>query len=101
MAAIGNDEACGHIERSGLTCTIRAKQTNYFALLHIVAHVVDHGALAIALDKSLGAQHEVFGRLGNGRFLFQIVDVFFHLANFVAKVQKKFKVQSSKFKVFS
>ena len=60
MSAVGHDQARGHIERGGLAGTVGAQQTYDLTLLHVEAHVVHHGTLAIPLDESFRAQDQPF-----------------------------------------
>ena len=55
MTAVGQHQTGGHIERRGLTGTVRSEKSHNLALLHIEADVVDHCALTIALDQSFCA----------------------------------------------
>ena len=74
MTAVGHHQTCGHIERRGLSRSVRTEQTNNFTLSDVEAHVVGHGARAVSLDEAYAAQlHQVLRRL-----LGCLFDVFLH-----------------------
>ena len=55
MAAIGHHETCRHIERGGLSCTVRTQESHDLTLLHVEAHIIDHRTLSIALHEAFRA----------------------------------------------
>ena len=71
VSAVGHDESCGHIERCGLSCSVRSQKSYNLALANIYRHVVDNGTLAITLHKSFGAEHHAVGlSVGSCRHIF-------------------------------
>ena len=57
FAAIGHDEAGGHVKRRGLAGAVGSQQSDNLALLDVERHAVDHGAFTVALDQPLCAEH--------------------------------------------
>ena len=55
MAAVRQHQSCCHVERGGLTGTVRSEQTDDLPLFHMKTDVVDHSALPIALDEAFRA----------------------------------------------
>ena len=88
MAVVGHDEARRHVERSGLSGSVRTEQSDYLALTDIDGDVVDHGALAVSFDQSFGTENHVVsglrpgGRLGIG----DILIIVHHLLIYSAKI---------------
>ena len=63
MTGVRDDKSCRHIERCGLSSSVRTEQTNNLSLTHVYRHVVDNRTLAVTLDKSLGAEHHAMRAL--------------------------------------
>ena len=60
MTTIRYYQASCHIKRCCLTGTIRAKQSDYLALLHVERHIIYHGTLAIDLHQMLCSKYQTF-----------------------------------------
>ena len=78
VTVVGHDKAGGHIETRRLTGSVRTEKTHNLALTHIDAHTVDDGALAITLNKALGAQNTMLdtgSRVVSGRLALTGCDI--------------------------
>ena len=62
LAFVGGYQSNRHVECGGLARSVGAEQTDNLTLLHIDAHMVCHGTLAVFLDKVVGAEHHFLGR---------------------------------------
>ena len=61
MTRIGYDQTCSHVERGGLTSTIRSQQSHNLSLSNIDVHIVHHRSLPITLHQSFGTQDATSG----------------------------------------
>ena len=50
LSCIWNDQTCDHVETSGLTCSVRAEESNNLSLLDLHGNAFYHGSRAIFLN---------------------------------------------------
>src|SRR6185369_3104649 len=62
-AAVGSQQAADHAQRRGLARAVGPEEAADAALLDAEADMVDHGALAVALDQVVDVDRQRHGRL--------------------------------------